>query len=128
MKKNILKSFGQCSESSYNNIEIIVCDDSSTDDINNVIKSYINNYSNIKYYNNGGPLGDRGAKNLQKCFHMCSGEYINFLLQDDIFSKNKIENMLNYFKQHKDITLVTSYRKLIDDNDNFIPDQKLLNH
>lgn len=106
----------------YKNIEIIVCDDSTTDDIKNLMKEYTGMYKNIIYINNNGPLGLKGALNLQKCFDLCNGEYINFLMQDDLFEKNKIEIMVKYLKENKDATLATSYRKIIDGNGNVMPD------
>lgn len=78
------------------------------------------NHKNIKYYNNGGPLGQSGILNGQKCFELSNGEYINYLLHDDVFYPNKIEIMVNYFMDNKDVALVTSSRNYINKNDELV--------
>ena len=47
----------------YENIEIIIGDDSTNEETKNFIKPYLKKYSNIKYFYHGGPLGGRGVKN-----------------------------------------------------------------
>ncbi len=106
----------------YRNIEIIVCDDSTTNDAQALIEQYMLKTNKIKYFNNGGPLGDRGKLNVNKCFNKSSGEYINYLLHDDLFALNKIDKMINYFIYDDTLSLVTSYRKMIDENGNYYND------
>jgi glycosyltransferase involved in cell wall biosynthesis len=101
----------------YTNIEIIICDDSTNDEVEKMLKPYLQQYKNIKYYNNGGPLGGNGILNGQKCFNLSSGEYINYLFHDDVFYPKKIEIMVKYFMNNKDVTLVTSYRNRVNKND-----------
>ncbi|ANB61420.1 glycosyltransferase [Anoxybacteroides amylolyticum] len=103
----------------YENIEIIVCDDSTNDGVKNVIEPYLKKYSHIKYYRNDPPLV---AGNFDRCFELAKGQYINYLMDDDLFHPEKIEKMIQYFETHKDVILVTSYRKLIDENGYELPD------
>jgi len=106
----------------YRNCEIIICDDSTTDDVRCLISRYQEDYTCIKYYNNGGPLGGKGALNVQKCFDICHGQYISFLFHDDIYMPNKINTMLRYLLDESNIKMVTSYRRLIDDHGRYLPD------
>jgi len=106
----------------YRNTEIIVCDDSTNNDVQTLIEQYMLKTNKIKYCNNGGPLGDRGKINLSKCFKESSGEYINYLLHDDLFNLNKIDRMINYFLYDDTLSLITSYRKMIDENGNYYND------
>ncbi len=108
----------------YTNIEIIICDDSTTDDVEKLINHYLQKYKNIKYYSNGGPLGQKGVLNMQKCFDLSSGEYINYLMHDDLFSLNKIKLMLKYLVNNKDATLVTSHKRFINENNQCLCDTK----
>lgn len=116
----------------YKNIEIVICDDSTTEDVKNMLKPYIEKNSFIKYYNNGGPLGKKGALNIEKCFELSSGEYINYLMHDDLFLPEKISSMLNYMLSYDNVGLVTSYRKLINENNEYLQDlnvtQRLINN
>jgi phosphate starvation-inducible membrane PsiE len=80
------------------------------------------NSNKIKYFNNGGPCGHRGIINMQKCFAISSGEYINYLLHDDLYNSNKIDRMINYFLYDDSLSLITSYRKMINENGEYLND------
>lgn len=112
----------------YPNIEIIISDDSTNDEVEKMLEPYLNKYNNIRYYRNNPPLVEG---NFDRCFQLARGEYINYLMDDDIFHPEKIEKMIKYFLTYKDVTLVTSYRKLIDQNGYELPDlpttEKLFN-
>ncbi|NRT75732.1 glycosyltransferase [Clostridium beijerinckii] len=107
---------------SYRNTEIIICDDSTTNDVKELIKEYMIKNSKIKYFNNGGPSGLRGQMNIRKCLEASSGEYINYLLHDDVFNLDKIDKMINYFLYDNTLSLVTSYRKMINKNGDYLND------
>lgn len=104
---------------SYPNIEIIVSDDSTNDDVNEMLKPYLKKYANIKYYRN---IPSLGVENFDHIFELAKGEYINFLMDDDLFHPFKIEKMSKYILNNRDITLVTSHRQRIDEKGNYLPD------
>ncbi|MGE6964111.1 glycosyltransferase [Bacillus thuringiensis] len=108
---------------SYSNTEIIVCDDSTDNDSKKITLKYIDKFPcKIKYYKNQINIG--GRLNFQYALKQANGEYINFLMDDDLFHPQKIERMMQYFLVDNDekIKLVTSYRQPIDDAGNAIPD------
>ncbi|EKQ50170.1 MAG: glycosyl transferase [Clostridium sp. Maddingley MBC34-26] len=107
---------------SYKNTEIIICDDSTTNDVHELVKKYMLKASNIKYFNNGGPAGLKGKVNIRKCLEVSSGEYISYLLHDDLFNLNKIDKMINYFLYDETLSLITSYRKMINENGDYLQD------
>ncbi|VYU41755.1 Chondroitin synthase [Clostridium tertium] len=109
----------------YKNIEIIICDDSTTNDVENMIQGYLNRYENIRYYRNKKNLGQ--FDNDIKLFELANGEYINYLMDDDVFEKTKIEKMMRYYLQdiNNEIKLVTSYRQLIDENGLLLEDEEI---
>lgn len=117
----------------YKNIEIIICDDSTNDEVENMVKSYLNKYSNITYRRNlkekediflkedndelrNSEGNNNAIKNFDRCLKLSSGEYINYLMDDDLFREDKISTMMNYYIANEEITLVTAYRQLIDKN------------
>ena len=114
---------------SYLNIEIIVGDNSDNDDTKKICERYIERYENIKYIKNTENLGMNG--NIENLYEQATGRYINYLLDDDLFERNKIETMMNYFiKDRKsELSFISSNRKIIDDNGNicgnFIPDESV---
>jgi glycosyltransferase involved in cell wall biosynthesis len=106
----------------YPHIEIVVCDDSTNHDTETVIQPYLREFPNIRYYKNEKNLGQ--FQNDLLCMKLATGEYINFLMDDDLFHPQKIEKMMSYFVNdtRNEITLVTSHRQLIDANGNFLTD------
>ena len=100
----------------YENIEIIVGDDSTNEDTKNLIQPYLEHFDNIKYFYHGGPLGGRGIKNTDFVVNHSKGDYINILLHDDIIYPQKISRMMEYFVRdlENEISLVTSARDSID--------------
>ncbi|OJE49080.1 glycosyl transferase family 2 [Bacillus proteolyticus] len=105
----------------YSNIEIIVGDDSTNDATEILMKRhYLPNYKNITYIRNSATLGQ--FNNSLMLLEQSNGEYINFLMDDDIFYSNKIEKMMFYFQQDLDrnLALITSYRTWINDNGEII--------
>jgi len=106
----------------YKNIEIIICDDSTNDEVNEMMENYISKYNNIRYYRNEKNIGQ--FENDLKLIELSKGEYINFLMDDDVFAPNKIERMMSFYLSNKnnDIRLVTSHRQVIDENDTILPD------
>ncbi|MCM3128281.1 glycosyltransferase [Paenibacillus provencensis] len=107
----------------YKNIEIIVCDDSTNEETLEAIGPYIEEYSSIiKYYKNNENLGQ--FDNDLKCLDLADGEYINFLMDDDLYHPSKIEKMMKYYLEdtNNEIKLVTSHRQLINEKGVFLED------
>ena len=85
------------------------------------MQPFLKTYQTIRYFRNPKKLGgSTGLGNGHKCFDLSSGEFINFLMDDDRFSSEKISRMVNYFLQFKNITLVTSFRQLINEKGHFL--------
>ena len=105
----------------YKNIEILIGDDSTNEEVKKMVKPYLKKYPNIKYfYHNGKPYG--GGKNMFSLLNACTGEYVNFLLHDDLFYPEKIYKMMEYFIRdlENNICLITSARDLVDENSKLI--------
>lgn len=102
---------------SYQNIEIIISDDSTNDEVQKIAWRYCKKFPNrIKYYKN--KINKGGRLNFQSAFERANGEYINYLMDDDLFHPHKVEKMMHYFMKDEEqkITLVTSYRQPIGAN------------
>ncbi|MFD0675766.1 MULTISPECIES: glycosyltransferase family 2 protein [unclassified Paenibacillus] len=105
-------------EQTYPNIEIIICDDSTDDRVHEMIIPYLESFPQIQYHKNERNLF---LENWHKCFDLAAGEYINYLMDDDVFHKEKIAKMIYFFNEFENITLVTSYRQTIDESGQFLP-------
>lgn len=86
-----------CLAQSYENIEIIVVDDGSSDGGLKIAREYEKKYGNIHVYeqpNSGAPR----ARNL--AFAKSRGEYIQYLDADDLMSENKIATQMKLMEKH----------------------------
>lgn len=99
----------------YENIEIIICDNSEGNETEKIMEILAPHFTPpVSYHKNAVNIGP--IKNFHKCLELAKGEFINFLMDDDLFHPQKIEKMMHYFINHKGTSLVTSYRLTIDKN------------
>jgi glycosyltransferase involved in cell wall biosynthesis len=103
---------------SYRNLEIVISDDSDNEETKKLIGKYLDD-SRIKYCQNKG-FGI--LENWLWVLENSTGEYFNYLLDDDLFAANKVEEMVQGFRENESVGLVTSYRHVIDEHNNILPD------
>lgn len=109
----IKETIDNCLDQSYKNIEIIVINDgSSSKKVNNVLKEYIDKkVIRYIYQDNKGLAGARNTGILNS-----TGEYIQFLDDDDLLDKHKIESQVKYLEENKDILGVYCKTKYFDND------------
>lgn len=88
---------------SYQNIEIIVVDDGSTDNTRNTVESFDPNIKYIYQDNSGGCSSPRNNG-----FKHSKGDFVHFFDADDLMLTTNIENKVNYLLKHPDIGFVCS--------------------
>ncbi len=81
----------------WNNKEIIIVDDGSTDNTYSVIKTYES--QNVKIFRQVNK-GACAARNL--AFKISTGDYIQWLDADDILSTDKVEKQMEYALKYND--------------------------
>lgn len=85
----------------YSNLEIIVADDGSTDNTEEVIAAISD--SRLRYLRQP----NRGRSNARNhALSIASGKYITFLDSDDLYLPNKVELQVNYLKSHPGVGMV----------------------
>lgn len=106
----------------YKKLDIFITDNSHNEDTKNIIQKYLGD-ERIHYEHH--PDFD-AVGNWQRALahNNPQAEYVNFLMDDDVFMPNKIKTMLNLYKSNAGISLVTSYRELIDSEGNLLPEQE----
>jgi len=80
----------------YEALEIIICDDRSSDTTLEILRSYED--SRIKIHENKTNLGLE--LNFLNAISLCQGEYISLSDQDDVWAKNKIEHLVSNIGQN----------------------------
>ena len=84
-------------------VELVVCDDTSTDNTPEVVKPYMER-SDFRYYRNPRNLGMPG--NLQAAAHHARGRHVWILGDDDLVKPGSIERVLNVLREQPDLALV----------------------
>ncbi len=101
-------------DQTYCTIEIIVSDDSSNGDIAKIVEEEARGDARVSYIRNDPPLGP--VENFLHCFSLAKGEFVKYLNDDDLLALNCVERMLQAYREHPSVSLVTSYRKRIDES------------
>ncbi|OKY24646.1 MULTISPECIES: glycosyltransferase [Thalassotalea] len=94
----------------YQNIEILICDDGSCDDTEEVVRRLIEQYSSIKYFKHNTPQGACAARNV--CINNASGYFCTGLDDDDIFHPSRVEKLVEYYDES--FSLVTTKNIEVD--------------
>ena len=81
-EKYLKESVESILQQSYQNFELIISDNASTDRTSEICRRYLAKDSRISYYRNKENLG--GPKNYNRVFELSSAEYFKWAAADDI--------------------------------------------
>ena len=101
----------------YQNWELIIIDDCSTDNSLSIVKSFSRNDSRINYYKNKTNSGAAVSRNLG--LEKSLGRFVSFIDSDDIWFPEKLDLQINFMLDNDYIISFTSYG-LIDNQGNFL--------
>lgn len=114
-ERYILECLESALSQTYNNIEVIISDDLSTDSTIELIKKVSQNSSVPFIIHNHVPSGI--GSNWNNCLKHANGDFIKFLFQDDILFPNCIEKLMEVFVNNPTVDLVASKRNILVNND-----------
>jgi len=89
--KYIEKQIQSILNQTYKNIELLICDDLSTDNTFDIVKEFAERHSNIRCYRNSKNIGFN--RNFERAIQLASGEYIAISDQDDIWNPLKLTKL-----------------------------------
>ena len=99
----------------YPNVEVLVTDNSTNEDTAELME-YYRNEPRVTY------LRNREAKSKPENFApfetLTKGEYLQWLMDDDVLAPDKLQRMMDVFLAYPNLTLVTSQRGMIDGEGN----------
>lgn len=110
-EKYLVKQLDSLLNQTYTHLEIIICDDMSSDGTVEIINEYIQKDNRIQLVENKDNLGY--VKNFEKAISLCSGKYIALSDQDDIWDKDKVTILIDNIG---DNLLIHSDCRLIDED------------
>jgi glycosyltransferase involved in cell wall biosynthesis len=95
----------------YTNLEIIISDTSEDDTTERQLAALIKADARVRY--------SRSRKmsvsaHRTHCLALSSGDFVNFLLNDDVFDGEKIAQMSGYLMQQPNAGMITSFQSMVD--------------
>ncbi|MEG3439563.1 glycosyltransferase [Pannus brasiliensis CCIBt3594] len=104
----------------YQDFEIVITDDGSTDNTVEIVKSFTDPRIKLFYF----PRNRGACVAANHCLEHASGEYIAMLSSDDIFIESKLEKQVNFLDNHPNYGVVFSFAQIIDeDGRDFVEDE-----
>ncbi|MDL2246080.1 glycosyltransferase family 2 protein [Methanobrevibacter sp. OttesenSCG-928-K11] len=113
----------------FENIELIIIDDFSTDNTQKIIDEYVSKYDNIKTYSLSKKTGTPGAaRNLG--IKNSNSEYLMFLDHDDCYKKEAVEKLYLKIKNNNADVVIGKFKTFGDGvaiSDSWITKETTLN-
>ena len=111
----------------YENLEIIVSDNCSTDGTSELIQKYVTD-NRVKYYRNDYNIGM--IPNFKLATSRAEGEYLTYISSDDYFiEKSFVSESINLINKYPDVLLVLGqFRILNEDTTKIDTDRKPIYH
>lgn len=112
-------------EQTHEQVEIVVCDDSCTGEIEAIVaSSRAQGHTNIRYQRNPQRLGFQ--RNLIEAVTQATGLYLKVLCDDDRLLPRCVEQQVKVLHEHAEVSLVLAQRLLCDAG-NFVLPMRLRN-
>jgi glycosyltransferase involved in cell wall biosynthesis len=108
----LAQSIESCLNQTYQNVELIIVDDCSTDESPACIEKYANSDRRVRVITN--ETNKRLPASLNIGFSYSSGDYLTWTSDDNYYDDNAIETMMNYLDNHANVGFVYADMKIID--------------
>ena len=107
-EKYLKRCINSCINQNYKRLEIIFYDDGSIDNSYNIAKEFsgIKVFKNKKKKNYGFFNTYYQIESYNRAFSKSKGKYILLLDSDDFFKKNKVTEIVNYFKKNQKSNII----------------------
>jgi hypothetical protein len=107
-------------EQTYENLEIVICDDCRTDGIEQIVQELVaDSKVEVRYLRNPTRLGFQ--QNLLRCLEESRGEFIKFLCDDDQLLAFCVSQQAAILQEHAHVSLVINRHHLIDVDNYALP-------
>lgn len=111
------KSIESVFHQTYADLELIIVDDSSPEDLQSVLKQFKDD--RIKYYRNQENIGSKNlVQQWNHCLEYAQGEYVILAADDDMYSTTFLEEIDALTHKYPDVDLLRSRVLQIDEKDN----------
>ncbi len=117
-KKYLDASIRSILEQDYNDFELIIVDDASTDDSLKTLEEYQKKDHRIVILRNEENIGL--AASLNKAMAVSKGKYIIRMDTDDISLPSRFRKQLKFMEDNRDISVAGTFAKKIGDSDDYM--------
>ncbi len=116
LEKYVPRAIESCLNQTYQNFEICIVDDKSTDNTFEIIKEYQGKYpEKIKAYQFPMNVGRYSIQiNYNKALDMCEGDYIAILDGDEYMKVDRLEKQLKFLEENKDFYAVSNEKEVVN--------------
>lgn len=111
--KYIVESIRSVQSQSYKDWELIIVDDCSEDDTDQVVRAFIEEDKRIIYLKNDHNSGAAVSRN--KALREAKGRWIAFLDSDDLWDSRKLERQIDFMENHNYHFSYTNYEEIDSD-------------
>lgn len=102
----------------FQDYDLLVVDDASSDNTVGVIKNYVNHDPRIKLIVNEKNLGL--TRNWNRCLELAQGPLVQILLSDDLIDSDYLDKVSKVFDQYPTVGIVAASCRYIDAESNVI--------
>lgn len=112
------KSIGSLIEQTYDDFELVISDNASTDGTAEICRDYAGRDRRITYIRNEQNIG--GPRNFSRVFERCRGEYHKWSTADDYYHPTMLEKCVEVLDRSPDVVLCYPKTTLIDETGELI--------
>lgn len=113
-KQKLRESIDSILNQTYSNLEFIICNDNSNEEISTILEEYKNKDKRIILTRNNENLGL--AASLNNALKLATGNFIARQDDDDISKENRLELELEFIKNNPEYSIVGCNTELFDEN------------
>lgn len=111
VRRYLRQSIESCLNQTYPNIELLVVDDGSTDDLGSAVHAYRDSRLRLLRHDR-----NRGvAEALNTGFRVANGEYLTWTSDDNYYAGNAIEQMVRFLQTYPDVDFVYAEMHVVDE-------------
>ncbi|MDJ0737489.1 MAG: glycosyltransferase family 2 protein [Nostocaceae cyanobacterium] len=117
-EKFLRKTLDSILNQSFQDFEVIICDNASTDSTTEICQEYALKDKRIRYYRNEENLG--AARNYNLTFELSNGEYFKWSACDDLLAPEFLAKCVEVLDKNPSVILSYTREYHIDEQDNII--------
>ncbi|OZH53470.1 hypothetical protein AFK68_17425 [Hydrocoleum sp. CS-953] len=111
-EKFIEEAINSLLNQTFTDLEIIICDNNSTDATESICQEYALKDKRIRYYRNGSNIG--AARNFNRTFKLAKGKYFKWAAHDDICDPTFLERCVEILENKPEVVLCYPRTNIID--------------